>query len=161
MSKQLPVLVYGTLRPGQGNYYHFLEGRTLTERNVTLDGFRMYAGLGFPYVIAGRPEESIVATLIDIDPEQYEDTVMGLDMLEGYHGPGQRNHYDREEITFTDENGEVITASMYVAHVSMYRDINARLPILPGGDWVKHVEEKRAERMSYTFDGIAAEVETV
>jgi gamma-glutamylcyclotransferase (GGCT)/AIG2-like uncharacterized protein YtfP len=142
------VLVYGTLRPGQGNYYNFLEGRTERERTVTLKGFRMYAGMGFPYVIQTDTDETIVADLIDLKADEYDETVRGLDMLEGYRGPGKNNHYDRVLVTVEDVDGTEVQAWIYIAHKSMHRQIAENLPVLPGGDWSKLEELREAQRVA-------------
>jgi gamma-glutamylcyclotransferase (GGCT)/AIG2-like uncharacterized protein YtfP len=138
------VLVYGTLRPGQSNYYNFLEGRTERERTVTLKGFRMYAGMGFPYVIQTDTDETIVADLIDLKADSYDETVRGLDMLEGYRGPGLNNHYDRVLVTVEDVDGTTVQAWIYVAHKSIHQQIAENLPALAGGDWSK-LEQEREE----------------
>jgi gamma-glutamylcyclotransferase (GGCT)/AIG2-like uncharacterized protein YtfP len=148
------VLVYGTLRPGQSNYYNFLEGRTERERTVTLKGFRMYAGMGFPYVVQTDTDETIVADLIDLRAADYDETVRGLDMLEGYRGPGKNNHYDRVLVTVEDVDGTEVQAWIYVAHKSLHRDIAENLPVLAGGDWSKLEEIREAERAAR-----AAEIE--
>lgn len=142
------VLVYGTLRPGQSNYYNFLEGRTERERTVTLKGYRMYAGMGFPYVIQTDTDETIVADLIDLQADSYDETVRGLDMLEGYRGPGLNNHYDRVLVTVEDVDGTEVQAWIYVAHKSMHRQIAENLPVLAGGDWSKLEEIREAQRMA-------------
>ena len=148
MSNNASVLVYGTLRPGQGNYYNFLEGRTERERTVTLKGFRMYAGMGFPYIIQTDTDETIVADLIDLKADSYDETVRGLDMLEGYRGPGMNNHYDRVLVTVEDVDGTEVQAWIYVAHKSMHRQIAENLPVLAGGDWSKLEELREAQRMA-------------
>jgi gamma-glutamylcyclotransferase (GGCT)/AIG2-like uncharacterized protein YtfP len=140
------VLVYGTLRPGQGNYYNFLEGRTERERTVTLKGFRMYAGMGFPYIIQTDTDETIVADLIDLKTDEYDETVRGLDMLEGYRGPGKDNHYDRILVTVEDVDGTQVQAWIYVAHKSLHKQIAENLPVLEGGDWSKLEEIREAQR---------------
>ena len=142
------VLVYGTLRPGQGNYYNFLEGRTERERTVTLKGFRMYAGMGFPYIIQTDTDETIVADLIDLKAAEYDETVRGLDMLEGYRGPGKNNHYDRILVTVEDVDGTQVQAWIYVAHKSLHKQIAENLPVLAGGDWSKLEEMREAQRMA-------------
>ena len=142
MSNNESVLVYGTLRPGQSNYYNFLEGRTERERTVTLKGFRMYAGLGFPYVIQTDTDETIVADLIDLKADEYDETVRGLDMLEGYRGPGMNNHYDRVLVTVEDVDGTEVQAWIYVAHKSVHRRVAEDLPVLAGGDWSKLEQER-------------------
>jgi gamma-glutamylcyclotransferase (GGCT)/AIG2-like uncharacterized protein YtfP len=140
------VLVYGTLRPGQGNYYNFLEGRTERERTVTLTGYRMYAGMGFPYVIQTDTDETIVADLIDLKVDSYDETVRGLDMLEGYRGPGKNNHYDRVLVTVEDVDGTQVQAWIYVTHKSLHKQITENLSVLAGGDWNKRKEIREAER---------------
>ncbi|MED4270145.1 gamma-glutamylcyclotransferase [Geobacillus stearothermophilus] len=37
-----------------------------------------------------------------------------LDQLEGYHGPGQPNHYERITVTAIDADGEKYTCYTYV-----------------------------------------------
>lgn len=134
MSKYLPVLVYGTLRPGQHNYTNFLEGTTIFETTVKVDGFRMHGGYGFPYVIEGGEEESIVAELVYIDPEIYARVVSRLDFLEGYRGEGKTNHYDRRTATVVVD-GHAIEAWIYVAG-AYGRDGLEKLPVVEDGDWI-------------------------
>lgn len=133
-----PVLTYGTLRPSCSNYA-FLDGRSVPMGDVILDGYKMFAGINYPYVIEGDGE--IVATLNYITPAHYEETMHDLDFLEGFKGTGSRsNHYERilVDVPF---NGEMIKAWMYVA---MDERVVARvvndLYFLPGGDWMEFLE---------------------
>lgn len=141
-----PVLVYGTLRPGGSNYTHFLEGRTTRERTIGLNGFRMHGGQGFPYVVAGEAEDTIVATLCDVAVDAYDEVVEGLDFLEGYRGPGLQNHYDRVLIQFT-LNGELVQAWTYLANDSMHGHISY-LPVVEHGDWLKFYAEYVADMIA-------------
>ena len=94
----LPVLVYGTLRPGGGNYNWALKGRTIEEKTVRLNGLRMYAAAhgGFPYAAYGDEKDQLVADLITVEDKHYEQVLSSLDRLEGYYGVDDpRNFYDR------------------------------------------------------------------
>ena len=50
MSREHSVFVYGTLRPGQGNYRRLLAGRTVREVPASAKGLALY-GNGFPYAV--------------------------------------------------------------------------------------------------------------
>jgi gamma-glutamylcyclotransferase (GGCT)/AIG2-like uncharacterized protein YtfP len=144
MTKQLPVLVYGTLRPTGGNYESFLEGYTYQEQNVTLDGFTMYAGSGYPYMVQGG-DKTVVATLVYIDEFMYDSVLQRLDFLEGYHeGAEAVNHYNRIAHTF-DLDGETITAWIYVASDYVAKILPKQYPVIEHGDWLKHWEVREAE----------------
>ena len=90
---QLPVFVYGTLRPGRGNYGWALSGRTVNEEPATLAGAVMHHGPGFPYVVTG--DGVVVGDLIEVDPAAYDDVMASLDALEGYRPARRSNLYDR------------------------------------------------------------------
>ncbi len=135
MTKNLPALVYGTLRPGEHNYKTFLEGMTIKESTVIVNGFRMYSGGGFPYITPAGENDNIVAELVYIDPEAYDYVMHRLDFLEGYRGEDRHNHYDRRIATVMVD-GEAIDAWIYVAGAYV-RDDLTKLPEVEHGDWVK------------------------
>ena len=94
MTCQHPVFVYGTLRPGQGNYRRLLEGRTANERPATAKGLALF-GSGIPYAVT-HPGARVVGTLITITPAVYGEVLAGLDVLEGYHAARPASsHYIR------------------------------------------------------------------
>jgi len=137
---QYPVLVYGTLRPTCHNYNYILQGHTISEQDISLEGFTMYGRTGFPYITRG--ENTITATLIYIKSDEYEATMQRLDSLEGYHGEDYgRNHYDRILHEFT-LGGEKRKAWIYIAGRSMTADVQASLPVIEIGDWIEHVRER-------------------
>ena len=87
------MLVYGTLRHGEGNYSWCLNGRTSEEVRVNVIGMEMHGDTGFPYVFqADQAESTIVAELMTLNEDVYEDAMRDLDRLEGYRGPGMNNH---------------------------------------------------------------------
>lgn len=126
--KQLPVFVYGTLRPGCGNFAWTLAGNTAAITPATLDGATMYRGPGFPYVAAG--DGVVVGDLIDITADRYDDVLATLDGLEGYR-PGHRggSHYDRVQCTVMTPDGPR-QAWVYMVNQQLGRE-----PI-PSGDWL-------------------------
>jgi gamma-glutamylcyclotransferase (GGCT)/AIG2-like uncharacterized protein YtfP len=80
---QLPVFVYGTLRPGQKNYAPFLAGRTLREAPATIEGRLFFVtGEGYPYLLPGGG--TVRGDLVELRPEVYEATLRSLDRLEEY-----------------------------------------------------------------------------
>lgn len=138
---QYPVLVYGTLRPGGSNYSYFLDGATMLETNVRIDGFTMLAGSGYPYLIEG--DRTVTATLVYILPEDYVDVMRRLDFLEGFKSEGSNsNHYDRKLVTF-DNDGVPTQAWVYVAAPNTARQALSMLPILESGDWIEHAMANR------------------
>jgi gamma-glutamylcyclotransferase (GGCT)/AIG2-like uncharacterized protein YtfP len=147
MTTQYPVLTYGTLRPGCGNYVAHLQGYTVQEETVELDGFQMRGNFGFPYVLEVEGSK-IVATLNYIDPEVYNRVLAGMDRLEGYReGSNGGNHYDRILVEF-DSEGTTRQAYIYVARSRFSREMAEALPVIEGGDWIEHV---RQERPHYGF----------
>ena len=81
--RQLPVFVYGTLRPGEKNYPRYLQGRSLREVPATVAGELFYiAAGGYPYLLPGR--ERVQGELIDLDPVVYPEVMQRLDALEEY-----------------------------------------------------------------------------
>ncbi len=112
------VAVYGTLRPGQGNWRAYLSGSKVNHLGTfQISGFRLYnAGL-FPFAANGRGD--IVVDLFEVGVE----TLAALDRLEGHP-----RFYRRREVT-------VDGASAWIYAVD---EAPANLPVVPGGDWAKH-----------------------
>lgn len=131
-AQHLPVLVYGTLRPG-GEAYTLVEDFVLSHETVTVPGMIMYSNTHFPYVTYGAQEDSITASLVHLSSMEVLDT---LDTFEGYHGPGDlRNHYDR---VIVEVNG--MQAYIYVVS-NFYRPNLASMPVVSNGDWLVHYAE--------------------
>jgi gamma-glutamylcyclotransferase (GGCT)/AIG2-like uncharacterized protein YtfP len=144
---QYPVLVYGTLRPGCGNYTYCLQGRTVFEQDVTLNGFVMHSNGGFPYLVDG--EGSVTATLAYLNPDaaMFADTMEGLDGLEGFYGEGNpMNHYDRRLIDF-ESDGLIGKAWIYIASERAQERVK-ELPVIESGDWLEFQAEQRALRIA-------------
>lgn len=133
MTTQFPFLVYGTLRPGNSNYGYHLDGKIIHYETVTVDGFVMLATptQGFPFVVPG--EGSIVAELVYVNPENYDQVLASLDTLEGYREGSYNNLYDRVLVQFEAE-GTTRQAYIYVASPATQREIT-HIPVMEHGDW--------------------------
>ena len=135
----IPFLVYGTLRPGGGNYENFFgDVRILDIREVTVPGLKMYAlGVGYPYCVADE-NYTITGTLITVDPDDHLRALEGTGWLEGVRNVGNRNnHYDRKVITFQDGK-QTIQAWVYLASEKSQISIQRQnLPVVENGDWLE------------------------
>lgn len=78
-----PIFVYGTLRPGHGNYTRLLEGNTTDERPGRVKGHALY-GTGIPYAVKTRGAGPVIGAVIWIHRGRYADVLRQLDILEGY-----------------------------------------------------------------------------
>lgn len=129
------VAVYGTLRPGHGNYNWHLNNRPGVEHlgTETVGGFRMYSLGGFPGVLRGEESDNII---IDVFRVENNDVMRGLDMLEGYN---QRNPksglYDKE--TVNTSHGE--------AYIYTYNGEPSEDRLIENGDWSDHVTKRRSQ----------------
>jgi gamma-glutamylcyclotransferase (GGCT)/AIG2-like uncharacterized protein YtfP len=136
---QYPVLVYGTLRPGHSNYGYFLEGKTIFEQDVQVEGFTMHAlpDADFPYLVQGG--KTVTGTLVYLLSEEYNEVLRQLDMLEGFYEEGHPyNHYERILHAFTVD-GLKRKAWLYVASNQIHATVSTSIPVLVEGDWAVHV----------------------
>lgn len=146
-AEPFPFLVYGTLRPGCGNYRGFLKGLTVQEQTVQVNGFQMYGNRAFPYLVHTDDEADVVTgTLISVHPSFYRRVLVNLDSLEGFHFVGSSlNHYDRKLATF-EAKGQEVAAWVYVAD----RVVVGDLPRIMSGDWLQHKAET-VQRSAHSF----------
>jgi gamma-glutamylcyclotransferase (GGCT)/AIG2-like uncharacterized protein YtfP len=90
LSPQLPVFVYGTLRPGEKNYPRYLAGRTLAELPGTVAGELFFvADGGYPYLSTG--EGRVQGEMMVLAPQHYAATLSRLDALEEYDPQDEAN----------------------------------------------------------------------
>ena len=136
---QLPFFVYGTLRPGQGNYRRFLGGRTAQEVPALLDGHAVF-DLGIPYVVECTAGATVVVgDLVFVAPQHYEDVLGDLDRLEGYNARRPGGHYERQALPVRHQGAGGSEASalawVYLAGAAVRARLVEACPV-PGGDWV-------------------------
>lgn len=84
------MFVYGTLRPGEENYPHYLAGRTIAELPGTVAGELFFvADGGYPYLAPGKGR--VHGELVELKPQLYRETLERLDALEEYHPQDERH----------------------------------------------------------------------
>ena len=127
-STQLPFFVYGTLRPGHGNYRRLLAGRTTSETPATVPDIALY-GCGIPFAVH-QPGAVTTGALITVSTDSYCAATADLDHLEGYR-PGRHSLYERKTITAVTAEG-AIKAWIYLAGDP---DEAALGSPVPGNDW--------------------------
>jgi gamma-glutamylcyclotransferase (GGCT)/AIG2-like uncharacterized protein YtfP len=142
---QTPFFVYGTLRPGQHNYAHYLRGFTLGELCATLPGASMYSLRHFPVILEDNPLGQVQGDLLFVKPDQYGRVCRALDALEGYdprHPDAGFGLYQRvrRRVHLQTLNGTVAEswAWIYVgrpAVLAHYEKTN-----VPSGDWLMHLK---------------------
>lgn len=122
------ILVYGTLRVGQGAYRTFgLDKSTRHLGTVRIPGSMYHLG-GFPGIVLDGDLDGFFADVLEItDETAVPDVLERLDAYEGYRESSPDNSlYLRKEID-VPEYGR---ASIY----EINRDMSAR-PRVQGGDW--------------------------
>ncbi|WP_370418177.1 gamma-glutamylcyclotransferase family protein [Streptomyces sp. QH1-20] len=134
---RLPVFVYGTLRPGQGNHRRLLAGRTTAEEPARLRGAVLYAGPGYPYAVSAPAESVIRGDLLTLAPARYAELLAALDELEGYAPGDPRNLYERVAREVLPDGGGTVRAWVYLAADRLARRLRDEGTPLPGGDWLR------------------------
>ncbi len=136
---QLPLFVYGTLKPGGLNYRAYLSGRTLAECPACIDEAALY-NLGYcPGLVIGsglaRSVEQVQGMLITIRPELYGQTLRHVDSLEEYAPGNPWNWYERIIHPVRTHNATV-EAWVYVAGSRVLNQVRVgRYRKVIGGNW--------------------------
>ncbi|RKD22714.1 hypothetical protein BEP19_10685 [Ammoniphilus oxalaticus] len=126
MSKKHYVFVYGTLRTGEPNHHLLHHAQRIVEQCWT-QGTLLDVG-PFPALIPNR-RGRIYGELYLINEQQLQT----LDQLEGFHGQGKQNHFERIRQTIHGDR------SSLEAWVYVYPNSNKdSYPIIQHGDWKCH-----------------------
>lgn len=158
----MPVFVYGTLRPGEGNYSWALNGRTINEQDGFLAGTSMYSNGGFPYVIEHTEGKGVTGTLVDIDPDVLNSVMSDLDSLEGTNygdevpGVGKindRNHYNRVARLIEMKDGSMVKAWVYLPPAEDNDGIMARHRYVTSGDWYEESRRPKTKTNRRVYGG--------
>lgn len=136
--ERLPVFVYGTLRPEQGNTWAWEDtGRPNDDGLWRVPGYGLWTGGGFPYALP-TPEAWATGCLIEAVSDQcFTEMIEAMDHLEGYP-----HHYDRLKVTAIHADGTTADCWMYVPNPDRQAWIRAVKERVPGDDW-----------LCYTFGG--------
>ncbi|MCB8976684.1 MAG: gamma-glutamylcyclotransferase [Ardenticatenaceae bacterium] len=143
--KQLPFFVYGTLLPGQPNF--FLWGEAIAHMEpATFFGGRLYDMGFYPMMIAAEPETAVHGQLITPHPAEYQAVCQRLDELEGYDPDHpETSDYQRKRVEVVGSNGRSQSAWVYLGQSQFVAD----KPEVPGGSWAAYVAESQAELQAW------------
>lgn len=146
----LPFFVYGTLCPGQPNYW-LIRGRTLAERPGRVRDLCLFSVGSFPMAIARSQLPAFVhpkqplsewlhGYLMVPHPQHYARLVADLDQLENYF-PGQldQSEYHRVMCEVVQADQTITAAWIYLGNPAYLRP---EMPLIPDGDWVAYRREK-------------------
>ena len=136
----LPFFVYGTLLPGQPNYYYWGDAILAMETAVFPNG-RLYDLGSYPMLIEAEGG-SVTGAVITVDQSQYHAILTRLDQLEEYD-PEQpeQSSYIRAKRAVQLPDGRIQTAWVYIGQWHF----QPSLPVIKNGDWVEHSTSKHAE----------------
>jgi gamma-glutamylcyclotransferase (GGCT)/AIG2-like uncharacterized protein YtfP len=108
---ELPLFVYGTLRPGASSF-----GRVAPFARRILpaivDGFELYDMGPYPMLVVGNGR--VLGELIMVEPTVYHYVLHVLDRYEGYDPQADSGLFVRRQILATLESGESVSAWCYL-----------------------------------------------
>ena len=139
--KKLPFFVYGTLIPDQPNYYLW-EKSIINKEAGFIKNYQLFDMGHYPMIVESKGN-NVEGILIEIKEEDYENITKIIDNLEGYEPEKHGNSaYTREIRRINLENGNVRDAWIYIGS----EDYIKRENIVKGGNWVKHIKQKKQNR---------------
>lgn len=129
----MKVFVYGTLKPGEGNYQRYCQGKVAEACPAIAIGELFALPAGYPAMTAGVGDVyGFVLTFSSI-------AILGdLDRLEDYDSlrPPEQNEYQRQEIEIFDRDRQSLgTAWAYLMLRDRIHSLGG-IP-LPNGSWEK------------------------
>ena len=127
---QLPLFVYGTLRPGE-QYHNRLLGDHIdrVESALIQGGLVQHLAGNYPCLVRG--EGSVAGELVWIQPEVWPKLIEAVDRFEEYSPLDMENSmYRREQVEAKLGCGKVILAWTYV-----WNQAEMPGPVIVSGDW--------------------------
>jgi gamma-glutamylaminecyclotransferase len=98
------IAVYGTLKQGYSNYYHYLLDATYVDSAVTIDKYPLVID-GLPYMV----EEKGVGQQVEVDVFMVSDSELAeVDRLESHP-----NWYQRKQVDVQTIDGDIISVWIY------------------------------------------------
>jgi gamma-glutamylcyclotransferase (GGCT)/AIG2-like uncharacterized protein YtfP len=138
--EQLPLFVYGTLRPSEPNY-SFLRGNTIEEQPGQVRGMNLYALNNYPLAVQGS--NTLVGEIMWLHPRTYNQLLTRLDTAEGYNPANNSGRYRRERCQIINRYNQIIVGWIYAARPEL---VTSAYRLIPHGDWLKY----RYERIQHT-----------
>lgn len=142
-----PIFVYGSLRPGEGNYRRVGLGRFLDdEATAYLEGYKMLSCVAFPYIV-NSANEHVTGTLLYPKAGVLASLLKMMDKIEGTkHGMvDDANHYNRYLKTVV-VNGQEVEAWVYVPPRRDHSLLRKQLDDVPHNDWSQRVRITRPQK---------------
>lgn len=128
---RIDVFVYGSLKPGEFNYFRYCAGRTVRECPAIAFGELYSLSLGYPAMTEG--DRTVWGAILSFDdPKIFDD----LDVLEGYQSSRSpdENEYQRQHIqTYTPDRKPFRQVWAYLMRPERVRQHGGIL--LPEGNW--------------------------
>ena len=133
-SGQLPVFVYGTLRPGQPNWDRLLAARTERVIAGRLLGTVLLDCGHYPAAVERPGAGDAVGEVLWIRPAAWPAALADLDHLEGYDAADPDRLFDRLVRSVDTADGPV-DCWVYLAGRTL---TESGRPEVPNGDWAAH-----------------------
>jgi gamma-glutamylcyclotransferase (GGCT)/AIG2-like uncharacterized protein YtfP len=130
---QLPFFVYGTLRPGERNYF-LVERAVIETQPAEMAGLELW-DMG-PYPMAAEGTGRLRGDLLTLDPAQYEKALADMDLLEQVNpaaptDPGGLYWRARRTVILPGCGGSPPVAWVYLADPARARQGTR----ITSGDW--------------------------
>ena len=149
LAQPLPLFVFGTLRPGQGNFRLIKEGNCIeTVSEAKLSGVAMVAGKGYPYPHSKLMDEegySIFGDVVSLKPNKGSiETRSNMDRLESFRS----NYRSTSLYTRVDKIATIVDSSGNAREVKVWIYVSNNLPkeanenILKDGNWLELLGDK-------------------
>ncbi|WP_366924687.1 gamma-glutamylcyclotransferase [Metallumcola ferriviriculae] len=134
------VFVYGTLMDGFWNYEKHLKPHVIGKWEAWVSGTLYHLREGYPALLEG--DNPVYGNLVQC--RQFDKAIAILDRLEGYHGPGHTNLYERITKAVFLHDGEVFEAFTYVYSPARLHEVEKFGILIPSGSWREYIEERKA-----------------
>ena len=135
--ERLPFFVYGTLIPGQPNYYLWKDSIVDT-KNGLIRNHQLFDMGHYPMIVQSEGN-NVHGMLMYVKDEDYEKITKIIDNLEGYNPENHGNSaYNREMRDIEVYSGELEKAWIYIGSTEYVKKEND----VKDGNWVKHISKK-------------------
>ncbi len=144
-TRHLPFFAYGTLLPGQPNY--FLWGSDIISvESAVFPGGRLYDMGYYPMLVTAVPPEKVHGMAVTVDPAQYEAVMQRLDELEGYDPERpEEAAYQRQVVEVVLADGRSQPVWIYLGDAELVQD----KPVIASGSWSAYTANIRPDLQAW------------
>jgi gamma-glutamylcyclotransferase (GGCT)/AIG2-like uncharacterized protein YtfP len=142
MFQEHPFFVYGTLLPGQPNYYVW-GNHIRSEQTAVFHNGRLYDLGYYPLLVeVEEANEPVQGMLINVKSATFLEMIVRLDHLEGFDPSNtEESEYLRVAREVEASSGTAVTAWLYLGQVNF----TSSLPHIPSGSWVSHIQHRQQQ----------------